>query len=87
MIFKALKWNPIVGAAEGSTAGNAVATPAAIAAANASFVSMVDIATVQVAASTVTTAILLPLYIAFLVKRLERKGFMFDNGALIKKGA
>jgi 2-keto-3-deoxygluconate permease len=85
-IFKALKWNPIVGAAEGSTAGNAVATPAAIAAANASFASMVDIATVQVAASTVTTAILLPLYIAFLVKRLERKGFMFDNGSLLRKG-
>lgn len=84
-IFKALKWNPIVGASEGSTAGNAVATPAAIAAANASFASMVDIATVQVAASTVTTAILLPLYIAFLVKRLERKGFMFDNGNLLRK--
>lgn len=73
-VFKAMKWNPIVGAAEGSTAGNAVATPAAIAAANVSFVSMVDLATVQVAASTVTTAILLPLYIAFLVKRLEKKG-------------
>ncbi|MFD1862140.1 2-keto-3-deoxygluconate permease [Planococcus chinensis] len=87
LVFKALKWNPIVGAAEGSTAGNAVATPAAIAAASASFAGVVDIATVQVAASTVTTAILLPLYIAFLVKRLERKGFIFDNGDLIKKGA
>ncbi|PSL41439.1 2-keto-3-deoxygluconate permease [Planomicrobium soli] len=85
-IFKALKWNPIVGAAEGSTAGNAVATPAAIAAANASFASMVDIATVQVAASTVTTAILLPLYIAFLVKRLEKRGFSFNNGNLMRKG-
>lgn len=73
-VFKTLNWNPIVGAAEGSTAGNAIATPAAIAAANVSFVSMVDLATVQVAASTVTTAILLPLYIAFLVKRLEKKG-------------
>lgn len=87
LVFKALKWNPIVGAAEGSTAGNAVATPAAIAAASASFAGVVDIATVQVAASTVTTAILLPLYIAFLVKRLEQKGFIFDNGDLIKKGA
>ncbi|WP_202079350.1 2-keto-3-deoxygluconate permease [Caldalkalibacillus salinus] len=73
-VFKALKWNPIVGASEGSTAGNAVATPAAIAAASASFAQNVDIATVQVAASTVTTAILLPLYVAFLVKHLERKG-------------
>jgi len=73
-IFKAFKWNPIVGAAEGSTAGNAVATPAAIAAANASFAAHVDLATVQVAASTVTTAILLPVFVGFLVKMLERKG-------------
>ncbi|MDQ0339669.1 2-keto-3-deoxygluconate permease [Caldalkalibacillus uzonensis] len=73
LVFKAFGWNPIVGAAEGSTAGNAVATPAAIAAANASFASVADLATVQVAASTVTTAILLPIYIAFLVKRLEKK--------------
>lgn len=80
-VFKALKWNPIVGAAEGSTAGNAVATPAAIAAANASFASVAGLATVQVAASTVTTAILLPIYIAFLVKRLEKKGKLsnFNN--------
>lgn len=74
LVFKALKWNPIAGAAEGSTAGNAVATPAAIAAASAGFAANVEIATVQVAASVVTTAVLLPLYIAFLVKRLEKKG-------------
>jgi len=67
-VYKMFGWNPIVGAAEGSTAGNAVATPAAIAAANASFASMAGLATVQVAASTVTTAVLLPLYIGFLVK-------------------
>ncbi|MBT2764376.1 2-keto-3-deoxygluconate permease [Paenibacillus sp. ISL-20] len=78
-VFKALKWNPIVGAAEGSTAGNAVATPAAIGAANASFAAFTDIATVQVAASVVTTAILLPLYVGFLVKRLEKKGHSFDT--------
>ncbi|BFH69894.1 MAG: 2-keto-3-deoxygluconate permease [Paenibacillus dendritiformis] len=80
-VFKALKWNPIVGAAEGSTAGNAVATPAAIAAANASFAAYTDIATVQVAASTVTTAILLPIYVGFLVKRLEKKGYSFERQA------
>ena len=73
LVFKWFGWNPIVGAAEGSTAGNAVATPSAIAAANASFASIAPLATVQVAASTVTTAFLLPLYIAYLVKRLERK--------------
>ena len=73
-VFKMMGWNPIVGASEGSTAGNAVATPAAIAAANAAFQPLANLATVQVAASTVTTAILLPFYIAFLVKRLEKKG-------------
>ncbi|MBR7554392.1 2-keto-3-deoxygluconate permease [Allobacillus sp. GCM10007491] len=73
-VFRALKWNPIAGAAEGSTAGNAVATPAAIAAASATFATHVDLATVQVAASTVTTAVLLPIYVGFLVKRLEKKG-------------
>lgn len=84
LVFKAFKWNPIVGAAEGSTAGNAVATPAAIAAASAGFAQYAELATVQVAASTVTTAILLPLYIAFLVKRLERKGYVFNEGNLKK---
>ncbi|MFC7062361.1 2-keto-3-deoxygluconate permease [Halobacillus seohaensis] len=74
LAFKAFNWNPIAGAAEGSTAGNAVATPAAIAAANAGFANVVDIATVQVAASTVTTAVTLPIFIGFLVKRLERRG-------------
>lgn len=74
LVFRALKWNPIVGASEGSTAGNAVATPAAIAAASAGFAANVEIATVQVAASVVTTAVLLPIFVAFLVKRLEKKG-------------
>jgi len=68
LIFRLFKWNPIVGAAEGSTAGNAVATPMAIATANAAFAPIAKLATVQVAASTVTTAILLPLFISLLVK-------------------
>ncbi|MFB5661114.1 2-keto-3-deoxygluconate permease [Alteribacillus sp. HJP-4] len=80
-VFKSFNWNPVVGAAEGSTAGNAVATPAAIASANAAFASMESIATVQVAASVVTTAILLPVYIGFLVKRLEKNGKMQEYKA------
>ncbi|GGH81905.1 2-keto-3-deoxygluconate permease [Pullulanibacillus pueri] len=79
-VFRAFRWNPIVGASEGSTAGNAVATPAAIAAANVAFQPLANLATVQVAASVVTTAILLPLYIAFLVKRLEKKGKLEKYG-------
>lgn len=78
VMFRALKWNPIVGAAEGSTAGNAVATPMAIAAANTSFQPVAELATVQVAAATVTTAILLPLYIAFLVSRTDLSAFAGD---------
>jgi 2-keto-3-deoxygluconate permease len=73
LVFKALGWNPLVGAAEGTTAGNAVATPAAIAAASTSFAVHADLATVQVAASVVTTAVLLPLFVGFLAKRAEKK--------------
>jgi 2-keto-3-deoxygluconate permease len=74
LLFRAIGWNPIVGASEGSTAGNAVGTPAAIVAANASFAPIAEIATVQIAASVVTTAILLPIFIGFLSKRLEKSG-------------
>ncbi|MCE7030172.1 2-keto-3-deoxygluconate permease [Jiella avicenniae] len=73
LVFRAIGWNPIVGSAEGSTAGNAVATPMAIAAANPVFQSVAQLATVQVAASTVTTAILLPLYVSFLVSRTDAR--------------
>lgn len=77
-VFKLLGWNPIVGAAEGSTAGNAVATPVAIAAANPAFEALSQLATVQVAASVVTTAILMPLYISFLVSRTDLTGMRDD---------
>ena len=50
LAFKLFKWNPIVGVAEGAVAGNAIATPAAIAAVSASFAAEVGLATVQVAA-------------------------------------
>ena len=79
LVFRFFKWNPIVGASEGSTAGNAVATPMAIAAANPLFGQLADLATVQVAASTVTTAILLPIYISFLVKRTDLTGLTEDK--------
>ncbi|WP_028392442.1 2-keto-3-deoxygluconate permease [Bacillus cihuensis] len=76
LLFKWIGWNPIVGASEGSTAGNAVGTPIAIVAANASFEPIAELATVQIAASVVTTAILLPLFIGFLAKRLDKKAVM-----------
>ncbi|HHW36848.1 MAG TPA: 2-keto-3-deoxygluconate permease [Bacillales bacterium] len=72
MVFKGIGWNPIVGAAEGAVAGNAIATPAVIATVSASFAPIAGIATVQVAAACVTSGILLPIYIAYLVKKQEK---------------
>jgi 2-keto-3-deoxygluconate permease len=83
-VFKLLKWNPIVGLAEGAVAGNAIATPAAIAAANASFAGEVGIATVQIAAAVVTTGVLLPIYVGFLAKRMEKKKSAAEETVLDK---
>ena len=79
-VYSKIGWNPIVGASEGSTAGNAIATPAVLAQANSAFAPHVDIATVQIAACVVTTLILLPIFITFLAKRLERKGKLVRGG-------
>ena len=59
----------IAGAAASSTAGNAVATPAAVALADPSLVALSQIATPQIAASIITTAILTPVLTAFIAKR------------------
>ncbi|WP_413382694.1 2-keto-3-deoxygluconate permease [Alkalihalobacillus sp. 1P02AB] len=72
-IFYKLGWNPVVGLGEGAVAGNAIATPAAIATVSATFASEVGIATVQIAAACVTSGLLLPFYVAFLAKKLEIK--------------
>lgn len=72
-LFKKIGWNPVVGAAEGAVAGNAIATPAAIAAVSTSFEPIAGIATVQVAAAVVTSGMLLPIYIAYLVKKQEKQ--------------
>ena len=73
LIFKKAGWNPIVGVAEGAVAGNAIATPAAIAAVSASFAPQVELATVQIAAAVVTSGILLPVYVSFLAKKYAKQ--------------
>lgn len=65
----------IAGASLSSTAGNAVATPAAIAEVDPSIASMASLATPQVAASTMTTAILTPLLTNLWVKFMKKKGW------------
>lgn len=53
--------NIIAGAAESSTAGNAVATPAVVAAADPTYQAVMHMATAQIAAAVVTTALLTPI--------------------------
>lgn len=59
----------IAGAAASTTAGNAVATPAAVALADPGLAAISTIAAPQVAASTITTAILTPVITAYIAKR------------------
>ena len=58
-----------IGFAAGTTAGNAIATPAIIAAADPSFQPLMGTATAQVAASVLVTAVLAPLLASWMLKR------------------
>ncbi len=63
----------IAGAAASSTAGNAVATPMAIAMADPALKTLATIATPQVAASTITSALLTPVLTSYVAKRKKNK--------------
>jgi 2-keto-3-deoxygluconate permease len=72
--FKLIKAeHPEVGAAIGTTAGNAVATPAALALIDPSFVDIQSQATAQVAAAIIVTAILCPIVVNFFHNREQKK--------------
>ncbi|HEY4543372.1 MAG TPA: 2-keto-3-deoxygluconate permease [Tissierellaceae bacterium] len=64
---------PQVGAAIGTSAGNSVATPAALAAADPALQSMAAVATAQVAAAIIVTAIVCPLFVNYLDKMNNKK--------------
>lgn len=71
--FFGRKKKTAVGAGVGNTAGNAVATPPAIAAADPSMAAIATVATAQVAAACVVTAILCPLLTTYLHNRIQKK--------------
>jgi len=68
--FKVMKFKyPQVGAAIGTSAGNSVATPAALAAVDPSLTNIAATATAQIAAAIIVTAILAPMLVNWLDKR------------------
>lgn len=74
LVYKLIRSkHPEVGAAIGTTAGNAASTPAAVAAAGMITTAMSDIATVQTSAAIITTAILCPLLVTMLHKYEVKK--------------
>ncbi|MFC1551882.1 2-keto-3-deoxygluconate permease [Candidatus Latescibacterota bacterium] len=73
MADKATGGTGVAGAAVSSTAGNAVATPAAVALVDPSLYALSLVATTQVAASTITTAICTPILTSIVAKRNARK--------------
>ena len=67
----------VAGAANSSTAGNAVATPAAVAMVDPSLAATAAIATPQVAAAVIVTALLVPVLTAYIAKRNLKKSGLF----------
>ena len=63
----------VAGAAASSTAGNAAAVPAAIALADVTYRGVAQLATVQVAASVIVTAVLTPVLTSWMYKRVQRQ--------------
>lgn len=72
--MKAIKSeHPAVGAAVGTTAGNAAGTPEAIAVIDPTLVAVAAVSTVQVAAAIIVTAILCPMLVSYLDKREKKR--------------
>ena len=65
--------HPECGGAIGTTAGNAAGTPAALAEADPSLAGLTTVATAQMAASCIVTAILCPLFVNFLSKYEKKR--------------
>ena len=73
LIDRLLGGSGVAGAAASSTAGNAAGTPQAVAIADPSYALIAPVATIQVAASVIITALLTPLLTAIVYKRNQSK--------------
>ncbi len=82
LVDRLLGGTGIAGAAASSTAGNAAAVPKAVAMADPTYAAIAPIATVQVAASVIVTAILTPLLTSFIYKRVQRQRALEAHTAL-----
>lgn len=81
-LFKAMKVeHPQIGAAIGTSAGNSVATPAALAAVDPSLLGIAATATAQIAAAIIVTAILAPLLVSWLDKKEKAKKIKAEAAA------
>jgi 2-keto-3-deoxygluconate permease len=70
----------IAGAAASSTAGNSAAVPKAVAMADPAYAAIAPIATIQVAASVIVTAVLTPILTSYMFKRVQRQRAL-ESGA------
>jgi 2-keto-3-deoxygluconate permease len=70
---KLLGGTGIAGAAASSTAGNSAAVPRAIALADPTYAAIAPVATVQVAASVIVTAVLTPILTAWMFRKVQRE--------------
>src|SRR6202161_2627510 len=73
VVDKLLGGSGIAGAAASSPAGNPAAVPRAIALADPSYAAIAPIATVQVAASVIVTAVLTPILTAWVFRKQQKK--------------
>lgn len=78
--------NLVAGVSEASVAGNAIATPAAVAAIDPAFMEVADAAAAQIAAAVVTTAFILPFLVAWLTGWQRKNGITPENEDAIHEG-
>jgi 2-keto-3-deoxygluconate permease len=71
----------VAGAAASSTAGNSAAVPKAVAMADPSYAAIAPLATVQVAASVIVTAVLTPILTSFVYRRVQQQRALASSAA------